>query len=1115
MSSLRYQLIVLLFFISSVVSATWFENIPRTIKQPDGSFLHCLITGDQYYRRLHDQADYTIIHNSEDGYFYYALKDSDGSLIPSTMIAGRDNPRFGNLEPGYSISKEEYKIKKIKYHQDEDHRDDRDAPSSGSISQINVFIRFADDQEWPFNRDHYASVFDAGEDEPSLKHYFNKISYDSLFVDTYHYPGTFGNENISYDDEFNRAYYEPYSDDNPDGYQSQSIRFQREHALLANALNSIQVSSSIDVDVDGNGFVDAVSFVVYGSTGAWADLLWPHKSSLFGQDVYINDAKVYDYLFMLSESWYFNVGVLCHEFGHVLGAPDYYHYDGGNAPTPIGHWDIMASTNNPPQFPSAFTKWKYFNWIEPIEINTSGNYSLSPLQEKENSIYKIASPYSESEYFVLEYRKLEGMYDSNAPGNRSGLVVYRVNSDAGNGNASGPPDELYVYRPGGTLNNTGNFSEAVYNSEYGHTELNDDTDPSSFLYNDGAGGSGGLDLFNVSEANDSITFSVLIGVPELSVSSTQFEYILEPGEFEVQTLSIVNSGEAGSVLSFDIEFLDGDSSEIAPWLLLSSDDGSLEGDLEQNETGSIYLQVYATDITEGDYIAFIEVTAPGLSSIIVEVNLTVDGSSIIPTLPEIDIDVSDNGIVNLPADVDPLFSAVASRYTHIVAPNNDLIPILIQDDFSINQIEHVKRVLHSYLVDLPNSDWGMSKAPIANAIGATNAILFLLNDESEYDNPNLINLIESGVNGQDLLSTEVFPEGSYSYMNSEYRDATFEEVLHFVHGYGIQLALPSMQEEIESAMEIAISGGYYAPLFDLPTEDYDEEYLAMGLECYFGLWAHDPSENGFCGDNEYGFIDRISMSNGDPFLFNIVQDFFGDMLSYSAVLPSEFSGEFHLSFQPGLDYTYRSQYFKDISLRGSSNVALFGNDYPNNATGNDGSNTFNGFGGDDIFIGLSGHDIAIYRGNRDQYIVYLSDVNDDSSFQIVDTQLNRDGTDYLSGVEQVEFNGINFDLSELLQFYATGSTPHDYVLKMPYPNPFNPKTKIAFDIPKDSKIELVIYDINGRLVRKLKHSIVKSGQYEIEWDATDGDGNGVSTGIYFVSLLSEKYVKTQKIILLR
>ena len=44
-----------------------------------------------------------------------------------------------------------------------------------------------------------------------------------------------------------------------------------------------------------------------------------------------------------------------------------------------------------------------------------------------------------------------------------------------------------------------------------------------------------------------------------------------------------------------------------------------------------------------------------------------------------------------------------------------------------------------------------------------------------------------------------------------------------------------------------IQSNYYMPLSDLPEEDYDEEYFAMGLESYFGLWSHDPSNNGFVG----------------------------------------------------------------------------------------------------------------------------------------------------------------------------------------------------------------------------------------------------------------------------
>ena len=146
-------------------------------------------------------------------------------------------------------------------------------------------------------------------------------------------------------DSHERSYYQPYSAANSNGYQSQSDRFLREHSLVANALNSISqsVPSSVDLDLDDNGFVDAVSIVVYGTQGAWADLLWPHRTALFNEEVYINGAQVYDYLFMLSESWYYNVGVLCHEFGHVLGAPDYYHYNAGSGPTPVGYWDVTVS----------------------------------------------------------------------------------------------------------------------------------------------------------------------------------------------------------------------------------------------------------------------------------------------------------------------------------------------------------------------------------------------------------------------------------------------------------------------------------------------------------------------------------------------------------------------------------------------------------------------------------------------------------------------------------------------------------------------------------------------------------------------------------------------------
>ncbi|GIS39987.1 hypothetical protein Ct9H90mP12_1810 [bacterium] len=108
----------LLFFISitiSSISATWFDDIPRTITQPDGETFDCFVTGDQYGRRLHDRNDFTIILDPEDGYYYYADRGPDGDLVPTDMRVGLGDPRSIGLEPGYDISQEIYNRNKEFY----------------------------------------------------------------------------------------------------------------------------------------------------------------------------------------------------------------------------------------------------------------------------------------------------------------------------------------------------------------------------------------------------------------------------------------------------------------------------------------------------------------------------------------------------------------------------------------------------------------------------------------------------------------------------------------------------------------------------------------------------------------------------------------------------------------------------------------------------------------------------------------------------------------------------------------------------------------------------------------------------------------------------------------
>ena len=103
-------------------------------------------------------------------------------------MAGLGDPRNIGLEPGYAISIELYNKNKEFYLNGVTAQETRDAPTSGEIAQINVFIRFADDPDFPFPRSHYDAVFQTDEDEPSLRHYFWEISYDTLMVNTFHYP---------------------------------------------------------------------------------------------------------------------------------------------------------------------------------------------------------------------------------------------------------------------------------------------------------------------------------------------------------------------------------------------------------------------------------------------------------------------------------------------------------------------------------------------------------------------------------------------------------------------------------------------------------------------------------------------------------------------------------------------------------------------------------------------------------------------------------------------------------------------------------------------------------------------------------------------------------------
>ncbi len=495
--------------------AAWLNFEPQTIVQPDGTVIECFATGDEFYNWLHDNDGYTIIQDKETGYYSYAVLVGD-ELVSSNYIIGQADPSNIGLLPWTNISGEQMKAKRISFLKNQmpakpqipGYSNPKSIQNEGTLNNVVVYIRFSDQSEFTQDTMYYYNMFtNQNPGYNSMYNYFYEVSYEQLMLPSWFYPIPPGSTVISYQDIFERSYFMPYNSvTNPNGY-TESQRTDREHGLLKRATNYIEeeVPEELNLDYDNDGYVDNVVFNVKGGTTAWSTLLWPHRWVLYSENVYIHGKRVFDYNFQLETHLNSNGnGVLCHEMFHTLSAPDLYHYS--SAPySSVGPWDIMDNSANPPQSMGAYMKYRYGGWIDNIpEITECGTYTINPVAASENNCFKIASPNSNTDYFVVEYRVKEGTFESSLPG--SGLLVYRINMlENGNGNAQGPPDEIYLYRPGGTNNTNGDLNSATFAEDWDRTEINDNTDPSPFLTN---GQPGGLDISNVGLIGETISFEV-------------------------------------------------------------------------------------------------------------------------------------------------------------------------------------------------------------------------------------------------------------------------------------------------------------------------------------------------------------------------------------------------------------------------------------------------------------------------------------------------------------------------------------------------------------------------------------------------------------------------------
>lgn len=143
-----------------------------------------------------------------------------------------------------------------------------------------------------------------------------------------------------------------------------------------------------------------------------------------------------------------------------------------------------------------------------------------------------------------------------------------------------------------------------------------------------------------------------------------------------------------------------------------------------------------------------------------------------------------------------------------------------------------------------------------------------------------------------------------------------------------------------------------------------------------------------------------------------------------------------------------------------------------------------------------------------------------TEFQVQDTSELLELTTYFWRVRAS--NGVGKGAYSLIRFFVTttllgtvntSEIPERFNLYQNFPNPFNPVTKIKFDLPRvngNSSLKVDVYSVNGELVKELLNTDYAAGRWELSFDATN-----LASGIYFYKISASQFTQTRKMILIK
>ena len=194
-----------------------------------------------------------------------------------------------------------------------------------------------------------------------------------------------------------------------------------------------------DYDNDGDGVVDNIFFYYAGyneAEGGAATTIWPHASGIWNSfgGIYVHSYACTSEYRGSSGNTMAGIGTFCHEFGHVLGLPDFYDtdYEKNGSATTVNSFSLMCEGNynnsgRTPPYLGAMERW-LLGWKDEIEEWTeSGEKTILPVQE--NDGYRTPTSVDD-EFFLYEVRDGSGwdryILTSSNSAPPKGMLIYHV-----------------------------------------------------------------------------------------------------------------------------------------------------------------------------------------------------------------------------------------------------------------------------------------------------------------------------------------------------------------------------------------------------------------------------------------------------------------------------------------------------------------------------------------------------------------------------------------------------------------------------------------------------------------------------------------------------------------